>query len=154
MKPAPKQHGKIIFAINSIGTVCLQLEAADVPTPIKAQAAKVKTWADACVDILKNSITDATIRRLGKYGLRFSELSRALVVRTDGPDEYGATVLARMMYGHYALGNERHALGIRGKEWRYLDQTAGTLLAMLIDGMGAYEGAAFNVAEKIYEEAA
>lgn len=151
MTPSPKKHGPLFSAAGMIGTSAMQLQHPGMPASIRRQAAKVQRWADEAVDGLMPAFSDATVRKMSKHGATFAELcSKNGLIRT-GQTEQAPVVAARLMAGHYAANDAIRKLRLTGP-WRHLDQTAGTLLAKLVDAMPEYEERMFAVAEEMEME--
>lgn len=150
-----KQSTPLFSAAGMIGTVAEQIQAnPEVPYHCRKQAAKVEAWVHRAVDEIEHHLSDATARKVTRHCERFVSICASQKIVHHGMVDMAPVLFARLMAGHYALNYYVHKLGIKGP-WRYLDMTAGTLLAMIADGgMGSYEAPCFAVAESLLLELA
>lgn len=149
----PKTHGPLFPAIGMIGTAAMQFQADIFPAPVREQAAKVKRWSEECLNVLVPVMTDASIRKMEKNGHVFVDACVKAGLIQKGSDERTPVQCARLMAGYYVANHLIYRLRLKERCWRYMDQTAGTLLVMLVEhcGMDKYEETISRVAEQMSE---
>ena len=150
-KRGARAHGHLISAVGMIGSAAMQIREHAKSAAIKAQADKVIRWSDECAGVLQEYFSDATVRKMEKHGKAFVGhcVAQGLVSRKG--NDTPAVIYARLMAGWYTVNADLYRMNLRGP-WLRVNQTAGTLLAMLHDQRPDMEGPAFAVAEQMEME--
>ena len=150
-KRGARAHGHLISAVGMIGSAAMQIKARAKTAPMASQADKVMRWSDECAGALLHFLSDTTVRKMEKHGKAFVDhcVAQGIVSRKDS--DTMAVIYARLLSGWYAVNTDLYCMGLRGP-WLRVNQTAGTLLAMLHDQRPEMEGPAFAVAEKMEME--
>lgn len=145
-KRGARAHGHLISAVGMIGSAAMQIKARATAASVSAQADKVIRWSDECAGALSEFFSDATVRKMEKHGKAFVNHCVAQGIVSRKENDTMAVIYARLMSGWYAVNSDLYRMGLRGP-WLRMNQTAGTLLAMLHDQRPDMEPAAFAVAE-------
>lgn len=125
-----KKSNPLFIAIAMIGTAAKQLSEIG-SSKIEKQAKKVMFWSDTAIAPLEKYISEATARKLPKYGKEFVSQCAKLEIlkKTQNDLLYLATV--RLYVGWYIANFYIYKFGIqRKKEWKNLEQTAWTLILL------------------------
>lgn len=150
-KRGARAHGHLISAIGMIGSAAMQVRERATAAAMSAQAEKVIRWSDECAGVLQEYFSDATVRKMEKHGKAFVGhcVQHGIVTRSE--NDTAAVIYARLMSGWYTVNADLYRMRLRGP-WLRVNQTAGTLLAMLHDQRPDMEQAAFAVAEQMEME--
>lgn len=147
-KRGARAHGHLISAIGMIGSAAMQVRDLAMVAAMSAQANKVIRWSDECAGAMQEYFSDATVRKMEKHGKLFIGHCAAHGLVSKSGNDTAAVIYARLMSGWYTVNSDLYRMGLRGP-WLRVNQTAGTLLAMLHDQRPDMEQAAFAVAEQM-----
>ena len=145
----PSPYRALFTPVSMIGVACEQIQAHPcVDATIKTQAANCFRYADEAGELVSKKISQSAISKMLQHGDAFRMECRHKGLVEKGQADTAGLVLARLMSGNLALDHYAHKIGIRKYPlWRDLLTSSGTLLEMLLQGLGEHESVAYSVAE-------
>lgn len=133
------------IAVGILKDACDALLGSDaVAGPGKAQAGKVSRWGQEVIDTLPRITSVAGLRHLEAV-CDVTETAFRATWRTV-PADSALSACVRIFALHYVLGELRRRHKLKTRPWRYLDQTATTLVAMILSDMPEEESPMWQAA--------
>lgn len=148
----PKELAQAVCAAAMLGSsVDVLLEPGVLSAPAAAQARRVHRWfTEAVADALPNGIPPAMTRKVYSHNDAIVRIGQKYMPEVIFHAPYvAARIQAAWYFVEYQYRKGR--LG-KSRAWRFLEQTAYTLLCMLVTDLDEYEEKMTAVAEDMFLE--